>query len=441
MKRAIYPLLKAWKADTQRFPLILRGARQVGKSYIINEFGCNEFKSFITLNFEKHPEYQEIFKSLDPNEIIERITLFTNKKVNPGKTLLFLDEVQECASAIMALRYFYEEKPSLHIIAAGSLLEFTLNSQGFRMPVGRVQYMYLFPLSFNEFLSTQEEGELQKLIQTPPFLKQIPNALHDRLNEYLRKYFLIGGMPAVVDRYIKTRDMIACQLIQRAIVDTFLDDFSKYARKTKHRYLNKVFHAVPTMVGAKFKYSQVDNTLKSRELKEALELLEMAGVVRKINQTSGAGIPLEAGVKEQHFKTLFLDVGLLHAINGIYTDTAKAEDFTTVFKGAVAEQFVGQEILAYQVPYHKPSLYYWAREAKNSNAEVDYLVQKDSTIIPIEVKSGSTGRMKSLSMFLETHQSAFGLKISQARYSSQNDKIISLPMYAIPSFLQPNWLL
>ncbi len=435
MKRDIYPLLTEWKNETQRHPLVLRGARQVGKSYIVNRFGSNEFDSFITLNFEKNPEYKEIFRSLDPDEIIERITLFTQKKVIPGKTLLFLDEVQECASALMALRYFFEEKQSLHVIAAGSLLEFTLKSENFRMPVGRVQYMYLFPLSFGEFLDTVGEVELRNLVQKHEKLEKIPDAIHVKLNEYLRKYFLIGGMPAVVDRYAKDHDIISCQRIQRAIIDTFLDDFGKYARNTKHRYLNRVFNAVPTMVGNKFKYSQVDNTIKSRELKEALELLEMAGVVRKINQSSGAGIPLEAGVRERHFKTLFLDVGLLHAINGIYSDTAKSEDFSALFNGSVAEQFVGQELIAYQNPYSKPSLYYWARDAKNSSAEVDYLIQKGSTVIPIEVKSGTVGRMKSLFMFLKKYNSLHGIKISQTRYS-KHEKIISLPLYAIESLIR-----
>jgi uncharacterized protein len=435
MKRDIYQLLKEWKKEAQRYPLILRGARQVGKSYIVSQFGRNEFDSLITLNFEKNPEYKEIFKSLDPDEIIERITLFTQKKVLPGKTLLFLDEVQECASALMALRYFFEEKQSLHVIAAGSLLEFTLRSEDFRMPVGRVQYMYLYPLSFGEFLDTVGEVELRNFIQKHEKLEKIPEALHVKLNEYLRKYFLIGGMPAVVHRYAKDHDILSCQRIQRAIIDTFLDDFGKYARNSKHRYLSKVFNAVPMMVGSKFKYSHVDKSIKSRELKEALELLEMAGVVRKVNQTSGAGIPLEAGVKDRHFKVLFLDVGLLHAINGIYSDTAKSEDFTALFNGSVAEQFVGQELITYQNPYSKPSLYYWARDAKNSNAEVDYLIQRDATIIPIEVKSGTIGRMKSLIMFLEKYNSRHGIKISQIRYS-EHEKIISVPLYAIESLIR-----
>jgi len=435
MKRDIYKYLDDWKNDKNRRPLIIRGARQVGKSYIVNLFGKYEFDECITLNFEKNPEYKDIFISLEPEEIIEKISLFTGKRVIPGKTLLFLDEVQECTAAIMSLRYFYEEKKAMHVIAAGSLLEFALASDKLRMPVGRIQYLFLFPLSFGEFLSALGEDQLREYIYDSDRIRTIPEALHNKLNEYLKKYFIIGGMPAVVDEYIHTRDMISCQQIQRSIIDTFLDDFAKYAKKNRHRDLQKIFNAVPIMVGSKFKYSQVDNTVKTRDLKEALELLEMAGVVKKIMRTSGAGIPLAHGANEKHYKTLFLDVGLMHSINGIYADTAQAKDYTAIFKGSVAEQFVGQELLAYQTPNTKPSLYYWAREAKNSSAEIDYLIQKDASVIPIEVKSGAIGRMKSLFMFLDKYHGQMGIKISQAKYE-QSDPVTCFPMYAIECFIK-----
>ena len=331
MKRDIYKVLCEWQKNISRRPLLIRGARQVGKTYIINKFGENEFDSIVSLNFEKNPEFKEIFSSLDPQDIIEKITLFTGKRIEHGKTLLFLDEIQECVSAITAMRYFYEEMPLLHVIGAGSLLEFTLESENIRMPVGRIQYLYLYPLTFGEFLEALGKIELRKYIMDKKRLESIPETLDSKLNEYLRKFFILGGMPAIIQEYCETRDIIICQRIQRSIIDTYLDDFGKYARKSKHQYLYKLFNAVPKMVGQKFFYSHVDNTIKSRELKEALELLEMAGIMRKIKKVSGAGIPLEASAKENHFKMLFMDVGLLHAINGIYTDTAKAKDFTCLF--------------------------------------------------------------------------------------------------------------
>jgi predicted AAA+ superfamily ATPase len=327
--------------------------------------------------------------------------------------------------------------PSLHVIAAGSLVEFALESENFRMPVGRIQYIYLFPMSFGEFIEVSGEKELRNYICDHKKLQMLPESLDAKLNEYIRKYFILGGMPAVVQEYCETGDMISCQRIQRAIVDTYRDDFAKYSRKLKHRYLDKIYNAVPKMVGRKFVYAHVDNTIKSRELKQALELLEKAGVVIKIKRTSGAGLPLEAGVKDAYFKVLFLDVGLLHAVNGIYLDTVQAKDFTALFKGAVAEQFVGQELLAYQNPYTRPLLYYWAREAKNSNAELDYLIQKEGKAIPIEVKSGSTGRLRSMHMFMEKYQVQQGIKISQAPYDSEN-QIISLPLYSLEGFIRKN---
>jgi predicted AAA+ superfamily ATPase len=433
MKRDIYSALVSWKAAKNRQPLLIRGARQTGKTFIINEFGKTEYKSLITLNFERNPEYKDIFITFDPQEILERISLYTGKKTEPGETLLFLDEIQECPKAITSLRYFYEEMPQIHLIAAGSLLEFTLSSENFRMPVGRIQYLFLFPLSFGEFLTAIGESELRTFVSDGSKLEKIPENLHLKLIEYVRKYFIIGGMPAVVQEYISTRNIFDCQKIQRSILDTYSDDFAKYARKSKHQYLKKVFNAVPGMVGQKFVYTQVDREIKSRDLKEALELLETAGVVSKVRQVNGVGLPLAASVNDAYFKVIFLDVGLLHAISGIYAETAMEKDLAAIFKGAVAEQFAGQELIAYQDPFTKPTLFYWGRQAKNSTAEIDYLIELDAQIIPIEVKSGSTGRMKSLHFFIEYYHSKKAVKISQAPFLAGNP-IVSLPFYAIESF-------
>jgi len=222
MQRDLYNVLCQWKKAASRRPLLLRGARQVGKTYLVDAFGKREFDSLITLNFEKNPEYKEIFNSLEPRDILEKIVLFTGKEIVPGKTLLFLDEVQDCAPAIMALRYFYEEMTSLHIIAAGSLVEFTLESEQFRMPVGRIQYVHLFPLSFGEFIEALGERELRHYLWEREKLQILPESLHVKLNEYLRKFFILGGMPAVLQAYCETGDIISCQRIQRAIIDTLL---------------------------------------------------------------------------------------------------------------------------------------------------------------------------------------------------------------------------
>lgn len=430
IKRSIYHELLEWKEESGRKPLLIRGARQVGKSCIVEEFGKTEFSNHITLNFERNPEYKDIFTSFDPMEIIEKISLFTGKRIVKGKTLIFLDEIQECAKAIMALRYFYEEMPELHIIGAGSLLEFALKAEDFRMPVGRVQYLYMHPLSFREFMDAYGENTLNEYISKPENLLKIPESLHEKLLELVRKYFVIGGMPEVVKEYVSTRNITKCQKIQRSIIDTYTDDFGKYSSSSKFLYLQKVFYASASMVGQKFVYANVDRHIKSRELKEAVELLETAGILTRIKRTNGAGLPLEANVKSNFFKILFLDVGLLHNISGIQGESIEATDLATIFNGAVAEQFSGQELLVSQNPYMKPTLYYWAREAKNSNAEIDYLIAHKGEIIPVEVKSGIVGRIKSMIMFMEQFKCGKGLKISQARYS-ETDNIVSMPFYAM----------
>lgn len=429
MKRDVFETLIDWKNSGNRRPLLIRGARQTGKTYVVNEFGKTQFKDLIYLNLERNPEYKDIFNSLIPDDIIEQITLYTKKRPEPG-TLLFIDEIQECPKAIISLRYFYEELPELHVIGAGSLLEFALLSENFRMPVGRIQYLFLYPLSFGEFLDALGESELRKHSLDPTKLEQLPDPIHRKLNEYVRKYFIIGGMPAVVQEYIQTRNIIECQRIQLSVIDTYMDDFAKYAKVTKHTYLRKVFNSVPGMVGNKFVYAQVDRNIKSRELKEALELLETAGVVTRVRQTTGSGIPLAAGVHESFFKVVFLDVGLFHAISGVYSDTAKEKDFTSIYKGAVAEQFAGQEIIAHQSSFTKAELYYWGRKAKNSTAEIDYLIVQDTQIVPVEIKSGSKGRMKSLHLYMEKYGCNKAYKISQAPYLDDLP-IVSLPFYAM----------
>ena len=433
LKREIYQSLVEWKADRERRPLLLRGARQVGKTYITQHFGNQEFTTFITLNLERNPEYKEIFSTLIPQEIIEKIALFTGTAIVPGKTLLFIDEIQEHPKAIMALRYFYEEMPHLHIIGAGSLLEFALQKENFRMPVGRIQFLYLYPLSFNEFLDAIGEVRLRAYLRTHD-LASIPTAIHNKLLSHLRKYFILGGMPAVVNTYTQTKDVIACQKLQHIILETYKQDFSKYAKDSKFKYLRKIFNKAPTLIGQKFIYAKVDNQIKSRELKDALELLETAGVLTRVTLSSGAGIPLSAHTKPNFFKIIFLDIGLMQAASGITQETTLAKDFTAIYKGALAEQFVGQELLAYAKNYLKPKLFYWAREARSSSAEVDYLVEKDGIIFPIEIKSGSSGRLKSLLLFLQKHPHLMGLKISQAPYKKE-DRIIALPLYGIEKFM------
>lgn len=434
MQRSIQYTLAEWKTDPNRKPLLLRGARQIGKTYTIERFAKN-FTDSITINFERNPEFKNIFITNDPDRIVEQIELLTGKRIIPGQTLLFLDEIQECPEAIVSLRYFYEEKPELHIIGAGSLLEFTLTSKALSIPVGRIQYLYMFPLSFGEFITALGNDPLRKYLSGEGNLSKITTAVHEKLLTQLRLYYILGGMPEVVQTYINRKNIRACQVVQRSIVDTYGDDFAKYASQAKFKHLKKVFSFVPNMIGDKFVYANVDPDSKSREIKEALMLLETAGIIYRVKNTSGEGIPLESHAKDRYFKVIFLDIGLMHMINGISREIVLGDNLTDIYKGSLAEQFVGQELLAYASPYHKEALYYWARDKRGSSAEIDYLTQNKGQIIPIEVKSGSTGRMKSMKLYQDAYKPKQAIKISQAPYNDQHD-ILELPLYAIEYLLK-----
>jgi len=322
--------------------------------------------------------------------------------------------------------------PELHVVGAGSLLEFVISHEDFRMPVGRVQYLYMKPLSFLEFLDTIGENRSRKIIESSSWDHLPSNAIHTHLISLIKKYSTIGGMPAVVSEYASTDNLDKCFQIQTIINQTYRDDFGKYASKVKHKYLEKIFFAVPKMVGRKFKYSHVDNSTQSRDLKDALELLEKAGVVYRIMQTSGEGLPLEANAKEKHFKTAFLDIGLMQNICGLSSDILLSPDdnFIKVNEGAIAEQFTAQELLAYGDCYTAPKLYYWAREARNSTAKIDYIIPCCSSALPVEVKAGKTGTLRSMHLYLEKYHLSAGVRISQL-YFNKTLPIISLPFYAI----------
>ncbi len=430
MHRDIDKTLIEWKNNPRRLPLLLRGARQVGKSYTVRAFGENHFDNLVEIDFELAPQFTGCFSNLDPAEINQKISILARQDIIAGKTLLFLDEIQKCPQAIKSLRYYFEKMPQLHIIAAGSLLEFALESEKLEVPVGRVQYLFMRPMSFGEFCTVINEDRLREQLGKVDFLRTIDDDLHTHAINLLNKYYLVGGMPAVVDEFRLSGNIRQCQHIQASINQTYRDDFGKYASRVKHRYLELVFMSVPKMVGDKFKYSHVDGDIPSRELKEAVELLEKAGVVNCVKATGGDGLPMEAGAKSRHFKYIFLDVGLMQNMCGYSGDIMQSNDILSVHRGAVAEQFVGTELMAAADPYSKPLLYYWVREAKNSCAELDYCIAHGSKVIPVEVKSGPRGKLKSLQLFMIKYNTSKAVVISQKKYY-QDKEVLFLPLYAI----------
>jgi predicted AAA+ superfamily ATPase len=433
MKRMIIEHLNRWKDDKNRLPLIVRGARQVGKSFSVEEFGNTAFDNCLTVDFDLYPEYIDCFSgSLEPQRICTLISAISKQDIIPGKTLLFLDEIQQCPRAIMSLRYFYEKYPTLHVISAGSLLEFALESQNMHMPVGRVQYVYMYPLTFKEFLHATGNERLVSIIESGGPYEPV---IHEQLLSVLKIFMVTGGMPAVVKEYCESGNLQLCARKQAVLSQTYRDDFGKYASFAKIPHLQKLFTSIPRLVGKKFKYSAVDETIKSRELKSALELLEMAGVVYRIKQTSGFGLPAEAGASDRNFKVIFLDVGLMQNLCGLSGELLSVSDTLAVHAGSVTEQFVGQEIIANSDPFTKLSLYYWAREQKSSSAEVDYLFQHGSHLFPIEVKSGKSGTLRSLNVFLKEYNSLLGIKVSQEN-TSLYEKLLSIPLYGLSELKQ-----
>lgn len=433
MHRAAESQLKSWKTDKFRLPLIVRGARQVGKSYLIQTFGNANFKQCITINFELQLQYRQCFEGeLTPQKIISQIELLSNQRCIPGETLLFLDEVQECPRAILSLRYFKEQLPELHVIAAGSLLEFTLADAEFRFPVGRVGFLHLKPLSFREFLQALGEEALVDFLS----VIRIQNAsdltppVHEKLLELVRYYIILGGMPDVVKSYIESKSLLEATRLQQFLIQSYVQDFGKYASRAQQKYLQKLLLVAPSLVGKHFKYSSVDPEMKAREIKVALEQLNWAQVLYSIHATTASGIPLSVNAKENRFKLLFVDVGLMNQSYGVGEAPILQRDVSLLHWGSLMEQMVGQELLAYQDRYKPSELYYWERESKISTAEVDYITSFDNKIIPIEVKAGKTGRLKSLAIFLSEHSAPVGIQISENRLNL-NQKILSVPFYLI----------
>ncbi|MCX6583358.1 MAG: AAA family ATPase [Candidatus Aminicenantes bacterium] len=436
MKRTVLHELKKWKEEPRHKPLLIRGARQVGKTYIIRQLG-QEFQNYVEVNFELYPEAKKIFEhDLDPERITRDLSAFTRKKIIPGVSLLFLDEIQEAPVAINALRYFYEMLPQLHVIAAGSLLDFELENIG--LPVGRVASIYMHPLSFMEFLAAKNEGLLIETIIDHDESRELNEALHNKLLLLLGEYMTVGGMPEAVACFVENSDINRCFKIHRTIIDAFRQDFHKYAKKYQVKYVELLFNSIPGFLGKKFKFSNIPGEYRKRELMPALELLVKAGVAARIIHSSGQGVPLAAAAKEDVFKVLFLDIALSQSVLG--SDTASwllEPGINFINKGGLTEAFVGQELLAYSTPDQKSDLFYWQREERASNAELDYLIRKNDIIVPIEVKSGAAGHLKSLRLFLdERGKSAYGVRFSVSNFFIDND-IHTYPLYAVAKLVAP----
>jgi predicted AAA+ superfamily ATPase len=426
--------LEKWKVESKHKPLLIRGARQVGKTKTVREFG-RKFDNFIEINFEESPRLKALFSDeLSPVTICENIAAIFKTSILPGKTLLFLDEIQDCQKAIASLRFFYEKMPGLHIIAAGSLLEFAL-SEIPTFGVGRIRSMFMYPICFSEFLAGAGENQLLDKVREANSTKPMNEVLHARLIELIQKFMCLGGMPEVIATYFETGDLHQCQQLLDDLIISIQADFTKYRKRTPVSRLNEVFQAVVFQSGQKFVYSKACAQANHKQVKESLQLLITAGLVIPVTHSSSNGVPLGAGANLKKQKMLVFDTGFFQRIMGLdLADFLLTKKFDAINKGNLAEQFVGLELIKSESCYKNPILYYWHREAKSSNAEVDYVIPISQEIVPIEVKSGTKGAMQSMFLFLQEKKIQKGIRISNENFSVYSS-IEVYPLYAVENIL------
>jgi len=398
MKRKLSSLLRHWHSSNARKPLVLRGARQVGKSTLVRLFAEEQGLDLLEVNLERHRDMDRIFAGLDVGLILANLEAVAGKRVG-AQTLIFLDEIQAAPHALEALRYFFEDRPELPVVAAGSLLEFALSREAFSMPVGRVQYLFLQPMGFSEFLEVVDPPSLEWLESTDQS-EFFPQEAHKRLLTRQREFLLVGGMPEAVKCFAETRDFAAVASIQNGILNTYVDDFSKYARQSDLADLQRLFRNLPLNLGKKTKYTHLLPDATSAHSRKLLELLIKAQVALPVYGSDCSGIPLRAGINPRVLKLFFLDVGLVSRLLGQdWIDIQSLEERSLINEGPLAEQFIAQHLFldpSFETP---PELFYWLNESKNANAEVDFVVSQGNLILPVEVKAGKSGSLKSLHLF------------------------------------------
>lgn len=432
IKRRIDTSLTEWKNAARHKPLLLRGARQVGKSSSVRELGM-QFEYFLEINFEKkqNEKAKSIFeRTSSPQQICSELSLIYDTPIIPNRTLLFLDEVQDCIAAISALRFFYEEMPELHVIAAGSLLEFALEEVP-SFGVGRIRSLFMYPLSFDEFLRAANHDALADAIQKATPENPLSEAVHKTCLQYLVRFIMLGGMPEVVATYVNGGSLYECMQILDDLMRTYYDDFAKYKKKIPALLLRRTFKSLAEQTGGKFNYSEISREERHEMLKQSVEWVVLAGLAHPQNMTYVNGIPLGAEVNQKFRKFLIFDTGIMLRVLGEdISDILLGETLEQINKGNVAELFVGLELLKNSPANTMNELYYWQRNERGSQAQVDFLIQKDGKIIPIEVKSGSTGKMQSLHLFMKDKQPVYGIRTSLENFAGYgNIKII--PLYAI----------
>jgi predicted AAA+ superfamily ATPase len=444
VKRDRTSFLVHWLNSNGRKPLVIRGARQVGKTWLIRDFARLEGRRLIELNFEKRPDLESLFSSNDPKEIILNVAAAIGIKIEPLKAILFLDEIQAAPHLLEKLRWFAEEMPELPVIAAGSLLDFSLAQHEFSMPVGRIGYLYLEPLSFEEFLSAVGQEELRTYLENYDWNINIPEALHSQLIKVIKEYLIVGGMPAAVSSWAIEKAPDVINQIHFDLLATYRDDFAKYSGRLTTDRLEDIMTSIPRQLGRKFVYKEANSEIHTAPLKQALDLLSKARICHRVVATSANGLPLGAEADERFLKMILLDCGLCGASLGLSLhQLGSVSEISMINSGGMAEQLVGQILRTISPAYIPPSLYYWQREKKGAEAEVDYIIQHENQVIPVEVKAGTSGSLRSLHQFMKEKKKTIAIRVNSdvpriglvqvkdATGASIEYSLLSLPFYLL----------
>jgi predicted AAA+ superfamily ATPase len=415
-----------WKFNEYRKPLIVLGARQVGKTWLIQEFGKQEYKQTVYVNFEKIKAVRNLFvEDFDVQRILTSLSVFAHKAINPADTLLVFDEIQAAEGGLTALKYFCEDAPQYHVIAAGSLLGMSLH-QNTSFPVGKVDFLHLFPLSFTEFLTALDEERLADLLKNPDW--KIIDVFKDKFLTYLRYYLFVGGMPEVVLRFVEKRDFRIVRNTQRSILSTYQNDFSKHAPKDIVSRINMVWKSIPSQLAKenrKFVYGVLKEGGRAKEFERAIQWLLDCGLLHQCFRISKPDMPLSAYQDLSAFKLYHNDVGLLGAMAKLPLKTMLAGNaIFEEFKGALTENYVLQQLILKD----DSDIFYWTNG--NSSAEVDFVIQNDEEIIPIEVKSGTNLKSASFKFFCDKYRPQKAIRTSLADYKEE-EWMTNLPLYAI----------
>ena len=410
MLRKDYEKLLKWKNKTSRKPLLVLGVRQCGKTYLVKEFGSKEFENMAYINFDGNKGLQSIFDyDFDINRILDEIgSVVLNKKIIPGKTLLFLDEIQDCPRAIQSLKYFCENLPELHVIAAGSLLGITLKEEGISFPVGKVQRLEMFPMSFEEFVIADGGEKYLNGMSKLPLGREILELYSVPMQKYLQNYYIVGGMPEAVKIWIQTHDYNQVEEIQNQILKDYADDFGKHTTPDTAIKIKLIWDAIPSQIAKdnnKFIFSHVKEGARAKDLEDALEWLVSAGLVYKLNLVQTPQLPLESMKDNTYFKIYMADVGLLRKKSNVnYRTILNGDESFIQFKGAFSENYIMSELKSLGV-----SAYFWRTKA---DAEVDFISDYEGVLFPIEVKSATNTKAKSLQLFCKRFSPKLAFKAS-----------------------------